>query len=277
LFTTFFCYTGTKSLDVTSQQSLLARIGNSLHAKQPLCGIFENSKVNGIVSNTDAEKGEVLLWSYEALQSGKWPHKDHLKQPWPAGSAEEKLAGQDLAGGYCGVVYMSKQDLDYVAKSLHLRNYNANQPCDYCSCDRSAVEPGWWPTNFGNTSLWKDALLTADEWRALYPEVPHWLFRLEHFCHHNVELDELHIIWLGTAMWCNGSVLWFLVFRVMRRSSSQNMQDLWGQIVDCYTETGVKSQYTNLNIGSFCDSQKPAGHYPKLKAGLITSRFEKQT
>lgn len=255
---------------MTSQQSVLACSGSSLHVKQPVCAVFESNKVKSEVANTEAEIGQVLLWSYKALETGKWPHTDYRGRAWPAGSAEAQLAGQDLAGGYRGVVFISKADLDFVAKSLGLRHYGANQPCDFCPCDRSSAEQGWWPTNFGRTSLWKNALYTAEEWRALYPAVPHWLFSLDHFCQYNVEPDELHIVWLGTAMYCNGSVLWLLVFRILPDSPTKNMENLWADIVDCYRELGISTQYTNLSIGSFCDVLKPSGHYPKLKAGTLT-------
>lgn len=255
---------GTKSLDMTSQQSLLACEGSSLWVKQPICGIFEQSKVKNDDFDTDAEAGDVLLWSYKALQNGKWPAEDHRGRKYAADSAEGMLAGQDLADGYCGVLYIEKSDLDFLAKRLGLRHYSAHAPCDLCPCTK-AGEAALWPSNFGPDSQWINALYTPEEWRALYPNVPHWLFSLLHFCQLNIEPDELHIIWLGTAMWCDGSVLWMLVFRVMPDTPSKNMQALWQQISECYAELRTAVQYTNLSIGSFCDPAKPSGHYPKLK------------
>ena len=44
---------------------------------------------------------------------------------WPSGSAEEALAGTDLAGGLRCVLYILKGDLEYFANHYHLRHYNA--------------------------------------------------------------------------------------------------------------------------------------------------------
>ena len=255
---------GTKSLDVSSQQSVLARNSSSLVVKQPLCAVFGHNKVHTEECNTEQEIGEVLGWSYRALQAGKWPSNDHRGKAYDPLSAEGQLAGTDLADGWCAAIYLMKSDLDFLAKSLGLRHYSANEFCDLCPCN-VAGEPGLWPSNFGPDSRWIHALFSVEEWRALYPNVPHWLFLLVHVSQHNVEPDELHIIWMGTAAWCNGSVLWMLVFRVMPKSAVENMQDLWAQITQCYSEFGTSSQYTNLTIGSFCDPAKPSGHYPKLK------------
>jgi len=95
--------------------------------------------------------------------------------------------------------------------------------------------------------------------------LPHWIFQLAHVNQHNLEPDELHIIWLGTAMCFFGSVLWMLVFRVLPNAASSNMASLWDQISRCYSDMGISTQHTNLSIGSFCNAEKPNGHYPKLK------------
>jgi hypothetical protein len=108
-------------------------------------------------------------------------------------------------------------------------------------------------------------LYTTEQWLALYPNRPHWIFDLDNVTHHNLEPDELHIIWLGTAMWFLGSVLRMLVFRILPDTAVANMSKVWSQIAQCYSDMGSSVQYTNLSIASFCDPQKPNGHYPKLK------------
>ena len=95
---------GTKSLEVVSHQSVVAVDGSSLLLKQPVCAVFEQSKVKSSDVNTDNEIGQVLLWSYKALQDGHWPAGDHRGRRYDAASAEGQLAGQALAGGFCGVL-----------------------------------------------------------------------------------------------------------------------------------------------------------------------------
>jgi hypothetical protein len=40
---------------------------------------------------------------------------------------------------------------------------------------------------------------------------------------------------------------------------------LWSEIVEAYHGLHSASQLSNLNLSSFCDPLKPAGHFPKLK------------
>lgn len=255
---------GTKSLDVTSWQSLLASGQSSLLVKNFINGMFEQSKVKQADINTEKELGEVILWSLRALATGTWPTHNHRGEPYDPTSAEGLLADTDLADGYFCIMWLLKSDLDYVGNHLHLRHYGANEPCDLCPCNRDAP-PSMWPSNFFADSGWIAAPHTVEQWRALYPNLPHWIFELGHVTHHNLEPDELHIIWLGTAMWFLGSVLWMLVFRILPNSATSNMTLLWEQISRCFSIMGTSSQYTSLSVASFCDPKKPNGHFPKLK------------
>ena len=40
-----------------------------------------------------------LNWSFRALAMGKWPEKDWQGTRWPKGPMDDKLKGEDLAGG----------------------------------------------------------------------------------------------------------------------------------------------------------------------------------
>ena len=255
---------GTQSLDVTSWQGLMATTSSSLVVKNFINAIFEHSKAKEADIKTEDEIGRVILWSLKALAAGKWHTHDHLGHEYPADSAEGRLAGQDLAGGYFCIVWLLKSDLDYACNHLHLRHYSAAMSCDLCPCTRHGP-PAMWPSNFFSDSGWTSALYNVDEWKALYPALPHWIFELDNVNQHNLEPVELHIIWLGTAMWFLGSVLWMLVFRVLPNDAPSNATSVWEQVSQCYSEMGASSQYTNLSINSFCNPAQPGGHYPKLK------------
>ena len=257
---------GTKSLDVWSWQSVLACVGSSLQLKNYICSVFQQSKAKPVRDGFDTEKelGEVVLWSLRQLYLGIWPSCDHRGVAYESNSAEGSLAGQPLAGGYFGVVWLIKGDLDYVANYLHLRHYAANEPCDLCPCHKTK-DATWWPSNFGATSSWIPRIYTASDWKNLYPESPHWIFELEHVTNLNLEPDELHVMHLGTSMYLLGSVLWMFVYQIFRSSAATNMNVLWIEIVAAYRELRPPSQYTNINLASFCNPQQPAAHYPKLK------------
>ena len=104
---------GTKSLDVFSWQSVLAH-GNSLSVKSYVYSVFESNKATPQKHGHDtmAEIGEIVLWSLRVLFEGVWPSQNHRGEAWPVGSADARLAGQQLAGGFSGVTWLVKGDLD---------------------------------------------------------------------------------------------------------------------------------------------------------------------
>ncbi len=140
--------------------------------KNYIYSIFEHCKAKE-GRNTMMEIWEVVLWSLSALFSGKWPTKDHKGNDWPENSAEAMMGGTELAGGFCGVVWQLKGDLDYFCKVLGLRSYSTNQPCDLCPCDKDR-EVAWWPNNFGPTARWMAHQFTPEQWRTKMhlPSVP---------------------------------------------------------------------------------------------------------
>ena len=152
-------------------------MGGTLKLKNYICSMFQHNKVKKPEHSFDTEEelGTIVHWSLVFLYNGKWPSHDHKGRPYPAGSAEAALAGTPLAGGYFGLIWLIKSDLDYVGNYLHLRHYGSTAPCDHCPCTTHGP-PSEWPSNFGPTSSWVSNLYTVDQWRALYPRVPHWLF-----------------------------------------------------------------------------------------------------
>ena len=76
--------------------------------------------------------------------------------------------GKKLADGLFAVLWCLKGDLDYFARSLHLRHYNANDMCDLCPATRRLDERSLLYNNFGRDATWKSLCFTAAQWRGLY-------------------------------------------------------------------------------------------------------------
>ena len=109
---------------------------------------------------TEAEIWKILLWSLHWLYMGVWPPVDHNFQPFPEGSSDAKLARQPLADGYCAVLYTIKGDLDFYAKVLKLRHYNADLMCDLCPANRSEGDREHLYNNFSADAKWMKELYT---------------------------------------------------------------------------------------------------------------------
>ena len=82
---------------------------------------------------------------------------------------------------------------------------------------------------------------------------------------HNIECDELHILYIGVSQYFLGSILWWMVFVLLVDTPMANMRRVWELIVAHYQANRVVCQYSTLTISSFIDPNKPRAHYPKLK------------
>ena len=111
---------------------------------------------------------------------------------------EASVAGTKLANGHFLVLFGLKGDLDYYAKLLRLRHYNAKFLCDLCPAGRLKTLRALCYTNFGADATWPHCQFTIEEWRALYHELfLHWVFHMKGVCQVMLEPDELHVLYLG--------------------------------------------------------------------------------
>ena len=78
---------------------------------------------------------------------------------------------------------------------------------------------------------------------------------------HNLEPDELHVLYLGVLQQMVGSVLFVLCFHVMVGTPTENVKAAWTSICRFYRVHSTKTQFTNMRLSSFHE----AGEYPKLK------------
>ena len=91
------------------------------------------------------------------------------------------------------------------------------------------------------------------------------IFNFPYITQNNIELDELHIIYLGVLQYFLGSVLWLLVHQILPGRPAKNMFTLWQKVVASYQLLGTRSQYNNLVMGSFIEDKKSRTSYPRLK------------
>ena len=130
--------TGTRSLDAYSMAGVLAH-GPTIRTKQLLFAMFTDQ----FDDETMEQIWVRICWSFHWLYMGEWPRVDWDMNDWTDDNADARdMAGEPLADGMCGVILCLKGDLDHVAKSWKLRNYNANLMCDFCPCNRNEDDRG---------------------------------------------------------------------------------------------------------------------------------------
>lgn len=243
-----------KSWDCISWQSCLVN-GPSTKVKQYMVGLFEDSKLRLATPTHDQTMKHIwktclssLSKAYEGIQG---PTDDE--------------PGDMLAGGFFLVVWAIKGDLDYLQKGLQLKSYTANQFCEYCPAHSDEADPSMMWSNFRDDAAWMQRLYTKDQWHGEHPE-KHWLFQAFDFLtQHNIEPDELHVMYLGTVQQILGSVLWIFCFLVLPHEPAVNCDMVFDTICQHYQSSATAAQYSNFGLASFLDTDHAMTTYPKLK------------
>ena len=96
-----------------------------------------------------------LCLSLQALSAGVWP--THTMEGEPEGRS-----GEELAGGFWGVIYVQRGDLEFMTKHFALNNVMSVQPCALCRASNRGV-PGeiqWTDVNWPPT--WADHCLSDE-------------------------------------------------------------------------------------------------------------------
>ncbi len=188
---------------------------------------------------------------------------DAFKNEYGVGSFEYEMRGKPLAGGNFMVLWCLKGDLEHWSKSLGLRHIGSNEFCEFCPANSVDADPLCW-NNFARHAAWKRQLFSVPQWRAIHTHA-HWLFQCGYLTHHNLEPDELHCIYLGTAMHVAGNALFALCYRSLRGTPADNLRLVWGMILDAYRHRQEETQYSKLTLSMFCDVDSPHTSFPCLK------------
>ena len=104
------------------------------------------------------------------------------------------------------MVWGIKGDLDYFTKALGLKHYGRDDFCECCPSEiTNGIAIGYHSYNFRLSAQWKNHVHTAAVWRARNAANMHKLFaRIAYLSCVNLEPDELHVIYLGVAMYVLG-------------------------------------------------------------------------
>ena len=201
----------TKSFDVYSMIGVLSK-GTMLLRKIVLFGLFEKSKNDGNKGETMRLIWKRLLWSCHFLALGLNPTHDDNGVEYVPGTPEYERSqanGGLLAGGMRAIIFLLASDNEHFSKSLGLPASTSNTPCFWCPANRSIEDVPMRYNNFRRDARWKMMIYSALAWRHL-GMAKHWVFELIYLSCLNVEPDELHVTWLGTAADMLGNCLWTL-------------------------------------------------------------------
>ena len=115
-----------KTIDVLSWSSLLSSGPTRFTTYLIYFAFTHTVKKTGLAMTWTAFWKKLTL-SFRILWSGVWPATTMTGAPEPR-------AGTPLAGGFYGLLYNNKGDLDWMAGHFKLAHGSSRQPCSLCKC-----------------------------------------------------------------------------------------------------------------------------------------------
>ena len=225
--------TWSKSCDVFSWSSLLARGMNTLGCNFFIFSIFAQSICSGNLHDTYATFWKILCWSLRWLWLGLWPDVDPWGNKYRKGSTEWRKAKKPLANGYFGCLWLIKGDLDWYGKIMRLPQYNSLSPCAFCPANTTTMP---WTDWRKSEALWTKHIWTNCTWREQFPNC-HPIFKVSGAGILSLAADLMHIKHLGTDQYFLGSVLHMLVYSMMPGTPAANLDEVWTLCADFFFET----------------------------------------
>ena len=220
-----------RSVDAWSWTSILSK-GTTLKTNFLIFLMHWQLVLKNADMNCYDKFSKVLAWSLYWLFVGKWPARDWENQPWPEGSQAGNLANAPLAGGFYGVLWLVKGDLEHMAKSFKFPYATSAQPCGCCRANSTNLP--WTDGRVG--AAWRGTIWNNAEWLAAHPNA-HPVLKLAGAGVQSFYPDLMHTLYLGIYQYFQGSVLKLLTHHVLPHSPEHNLAIVWQDIVDYYKDS----------------------------------------
>ena len=249
-----------QSVDCYSFSSLLSS-GSTIFSNYVIFFIYKMLKVSGGHRDTFAAFFRKLCWSFNSLFLGQWPLLDDQGLPFTPGSRAAAKAGQVLAGGFFGVLWCIRADLEFLANVLNLQKPTARQPC--CLCLGDCTPQNAW-TDFRDGGAWENTWWTRNaDWHLhRQDEEVHPLLALPGLGVLAIYPDVMHVKHLGTDAYFYGSVLKYLTHHYLQQDTPENLERVWALVQHAYSANRTRHRYTNMRLSMFAGLPH---HFPKLK------------
>ena len=238
---------GGKSMEVLSWSSLLSQGPTKVTNFLTFLLVKNVVKNYGFLNLTWPKVWRILCWSLQALASGFWPNTDWDNKEFAEESEDHAKRGTLLAGGYSGVLFTLRSDLDFLSNHFHLNHTSSNHPCILCQADRDMNSAPW--TDVRESATWRRTLWSPADWAAANPTC-HPLLRMPGAGLDLISPDLMHVKHLGTDQFLLGSALTWLIKYYLKGTISQNLEAVWDYIQSWYKEMLIMGSRAPLPWGT---------------------------
>ena len=236
-------------------------------AKRDLCACGCSGKC------TVQEAFTVMSWSFRALLSGVYPHKDHTGDYFAADTWRGQMAGKPLR--IKGACLAKTGDWAWLKQFVGLRGWlegSSRQCCWVCgakfeegSFDDATLHAEWRGSLHTMSSFWQE-MASENRFCSAVWSIPG--LRLEW-----IRMDFMHMVDLGVTMYVNGNVLWHMYAALGGRryadaaDSKATCAKIMGMIRVACRDAKLDGPFIKLQLSRF-----RANHKPVLKIKAADSR-----
>ena len=149
-----------------------------------------------------------------------------------------------LAGGFYGLIYVFKGDLDYNGYFFRWPRTTAVNPCAFCPCDNQAHNVYKWSDFRTNPpAAWMRSCYTPAQFAARFA-LANALLSLPGVTVHSFYADWMHCKYLGSDQYLLGSILWMICYQLLSGQCSG---------VACWVWVAVQVWGANAAVGPIVD------------------------
>ena len=206
-----------------------------------------------------------LTWSLYWLYIGRHPDRDAFGNMYTVGPEFDK-ANTPLAGGFFGILWAGRMDIDYNQSRFKMARPSEGYPCSCCPAGAGAMP--WTDCRLpGHGNTWAGSVYTNLSHAVRFGDNRHRLLRVLPGVGAATYIgDILHCKYLGADQYALGSALALLTHYWMPGTRIENLAIVVAAIREAYRREGVdiKHRYPNLKLSQY-KSQKTVATLPKLK------------
>ena len=198
-----------------------------------------------------------LAWSLYWLERGEWPDRCFRGILYTTG-IDFARKGTPLAGGFFGILWIIRNDLEWIVKRLRVPDYRSND-CILCPAGNYCDLP-W--SDCRTAALWIPRTWTPVTWAAQFLN-PHHLFLALRLSILVFAPDPLHTKYIGTDGYFLGGVLRYLTHHLLMNNPDANLSQVIKELGQAYDDLGIHAG--RFSVLKHTSIQSESSKLPYLK------------
>ena len=258
---------------VLSWNSCAAGVRMTLDNRMLFACVLYNRLVEGVSLN---QLYRVLVWSLDALATGKYPEKDHDGTEFSKSHHPKraKMAGKQIADGYRGAFSEMRGDWKFLRETFGLKeNWKAKRVCHLCRAHKKISRLHF--TQFRRNAYVRNTRVSREQWNGYYgigsngPHCP--LAGIDGFCIWRVWCDALHVLDLGVLQIVVACCLWELSQKAAKAWKSTNRAGRLAQMHDAPADRIPLQLYLPAHAGVGVACRVCIVSYPAVSSVRVLS------